>query len=91
MRFCTGFVFFVFSLQEILAPDPVGVTKCCPDGQIYNSAEKRCVQGAGNLLIHLVSIVKLPLNSHLHVHTNSIVKPKSKVPKSRAKRLGLTQ
>ena len=52
MRFLTGLLFLVFSLQEILAQDAVNVavTKCCPSGQIYNSAEKRCVQGAGKLL-----------------------------------------
>ena len=49
MRYLTGLLFLVFSLQEIIAPDPVAVTKCCPDGQIYNSAEKRCVEGAGKL------------------------------------------
>ena len=52
MRFLTGLLFLVFSLQEILSKDPVAVTKCCPASQIYNSAEKRCVQGAGNFLIY---------------------------------------
>ena len=49
MRFLTGLLFLVFSLQEILAQNFVTVKKCCPAGEIYNSAEKRCVQGAGNL------------------------------------------
>ena len=51
MRFLTGLLFLVFSLQEILSKDPVAVTKCCPASQIYNSAEKRCVQGAGNFFL----------------------------------------
>ena len=41
MRFLTGLLFLVFSLQEILAQISDTVTKCCPVDEIYNSVEKR--------------------------------------------------
>ena len=47
MRFSPGLLLLVFSLQQILALNPVSVKKCCPEGEIYNSATKLCVQGTG--------------------------------------------
>ena len=48
MRFSPGVLLLVFSLQQILALNPeVSIKKCCPEGQIYNSATKLCVQGTG--------------------------------------------
>ena len=56
MRFSPGLPFLVFSLQQILALNPeVSIKKCCPEGQIYNSAVKRCVQGTGNVYLLEIS------------------------------------
>ena len=72
MRSLTGLLFFVFSLQEILAQDFVTVTKCCPVGKIYNSAKKRCVPGAGNLCLELTIFIFVAQISFLALSLQSL-------------------
>merc|ERR1711953_1493061 len=51
MRLLSGLLFLVIPLQEVPAQQTVRVNKCCPEGQIFKSSEKSCVQSSEKSII----------------------------------------
>ena len=73
MRILTRVFFLVIFSQEILSQQQVTVTKCCPDGEIFNSGENRCVQGRGKQYIILIGHRSLKLLSRrIHIWKKNI-------------------